>query len=781
MTSNQIVTAQYSINEYTVTFVDWNGSSTQSIEYGSNAYEVTPPVRITFNFIGWYKDIELTQPFDFETEVITQDIYLYAKYQKITQTVVYQDFDGTVLKTEVIDHGSDSTPPSNPSRTGYTFTGWSSSYENIIEDKTLIAQYTINQYTVTFKDWDGSTLSTVTINYNTSATLPSSPSRIGYTFTGWSGTYTNVTSNQIVTAQYTINSYTVTFVDWNGSTISTQNINHGSSATAPSNPSRTGYTFTGWSGIYTNVTSSRTITATYSINEYTVTFIGMDSNVYTTQSVEYGSFAIDVGRPTYMPDFTLTFNFIGWFMDSEKTILFDFETEPVTDYLTLYAKYQKITQTVTFKDWDGTILKTETVDQATSATPPSNPSRTGYTFISWDLSYTNVIEDMIITAVYEINEYAVRYIDWDGSNVATEYIEYGSKAYEILPPVRVTFNFIGWYKDIELTQLFDFETEVITEDIYLYAKYQKITQTVTFKDWDGTILKTETVDQATSATPPSNPSRTGYTFISWDLSYTNVIEDMIITAVYEINEYAVRYIDWDGSNVATEYIEYGSKAYEILPPVRVTFNFIGWYKDIELTQLFDFETEVITEDIYLYAKYQKITHTVNFILFDLVVYETRQIDDGNKISSPENPTRNGFMFDGWFKDVELTQPFDFEVERIYVPTSLFAKWIPISSYLVEFRDYNNNLIKSEFVLVGGSANPPTNLSRIGYSFVGWDKDYTNVNQNLVIKAIYTLNTSSSDGDILSSDSMMIVFVMGGLVGLSILISIFKRKKRGYRR
>ena len=121
-------------------------------------------------------------------------------------------------------------------------------------------------YTVTFKDWDGSVLKTQTVASGGSATPPSNPTRDGYVFTGWSGNYTNVTENRVITAQYTIKTYTVRFLDWNGTVLDTQTINHGSNATPPPNPTRDGYTFTGWSGNYTNVTADVDIIAQYTQN-----------------------------------------------------------------------------------------------------------------------------------------------------------------------------------------------------------------------------------------------------------------------------------------------------------------------------------------------------------------------------------------------------------------------------------------------------------------------------------------------------------------------------------
>ena len=128
-------------------------------------------------------------------------------------------------------------------------------------------------YTVTFTDWDGTTLKTQTVEEGSSATAPSNPTREGYTFTGWDVNYSNITSNLTVTAQYTIATYTVTFVDWDGTVLKTENVEHGSSATAPSNPTRDDYIFIGWDKDYINVKSNLTIAALYEIDPDSITNI----------------------------------------------------------------------------------------------------------------------------------------------------------------------------------------------------------------------------------------------------------------------------------------------------------------------------------------------------------------------------------------------------------------------------------------------------------------------------------------------------------------------------
>ncbi len=116
--------------------------------------------------------------------------------------VTFEDYDGNVLGTDRVPYGGDATPPADPAREGYTFTGWDVPYDPITADTTVTALYEINTYTVTFVDHDGTILDTQTVDWETAATAPADPEREGYTFTGWDVPFDVITSNTTVTAQY---------------------------------------------------------------------------------------------------------------------------------------------------------------------------------------------------------------------------------------------------------------------------------------------------------------------------------------------------------------------------------------------------------------------------------------------------------------------------------------------------------------------------------------------------------------------------------------------------
>lgn len=117
-------------------------------------------------------------------------------------TVVFQDMNGKELKTEKRQKGENATPPEAPNVEGYTFTGWDKAYTNIQSDLTIKAQYQQKSFTVTFVNWNDTELKKETVEYGKDATPPATPTRSGYTFTGWDKSYEIVKSDLTIKAQF---------------------------------------------------------------------------------------------------------------------------------------------------------------------------------------------------------------------------------------------------------------------------------------------------------------------------------------------------------------------------------------------------------------------------------------------------------------------------------------------------------------------------------------------------------------------------------------------------
>ena len=304
---------------YTVTFVDKDDVTikTETVEEGNAATAPTAPEVEGYHFTGWDKTFDN----------IASDLTVKAQYAINVYTVTFVDKEGNTLKTESVEHGKSATAPEAPEVEGYHFTEWDKKYDKITSDLTVQAQYVINTYTVTFVNWNDEELKSESVEWGKAATAPSDPTREGYTFKGWDKDFSNITADLTVKAQFTINVYTVTFLDKDGNTLKTEKVKYGKSATAPEAPEVEGYTFLGWDKTCDYVTSDLTITAQYLINLYAVTFIGFDGTILRTEQVEHGSAATAPKAPEVEG-----YTFIGW----------DKEFDHVTSDLTVTALYEAI-------------------------------------------------------------------------------------------------------------------------------------------------------------------------------------------------------------------------------------------------------------------------------------------------------------------------------------------------------------------------------------------------------------------------------------------------------
>ena len=251
------------------------------------------------------------------------------------------EVDGVAYKQIVTEVNVTVELPAEPTKEGYEFDGWyydkdvwnkafeadSLTKEPLTENLTVYAKWKELTYTVTFVS-EGETLKTETVEYGKSATAPTEPVREGYTFTGWNKEFASVKQNLTITAEWTINTYTVTFVS-EGETAKTEMVEYGKSATAPE-LSKEGYTLT-WDKEFTNVRQDLTITAVWTVNTYTIKFINADGTELQSEVLEYGQMPVYDGEPSLASDAKWIYTFKGW----------NKEVVNVTENAVYVATYQK--------------------------------------------------------------------------------------------------------------------------------------------------------------------------------------------------------------------------------------------------------------------------------------------------------------------------------------------------------------------------------------------------------------------------------------------------------
>ena len=251
--------------------------------------------------------------------------------------------DGESAAPSQIRANTPADQPADPTKEGYTFIGWYNGEEKwnfadaVATDLPLTAKWQINRYTITFDTAGGSEVAPITQDYGTTITAPANPTKTGYTFAGWDKTIpaTMPAENITLTARWTVNQYTITFKPENGGQDIVIKQDYGTAITAPANPTKTGYTFAGW----------------------------------------------DKAIPSTMP----------------------------AENITLTAQWQLNQYTITFDTAGGSEVPSITQDYGTAITAPANPTKTGYTFAGWDKTIPSTMPagDMTITARWTENRVIV--------------------------------------------------------------------------------------------------------------------------------------------------------------------------------------------------------------------------------------------------------------------------------------------------------------------------------------------------------------------------------------
>ena len=263
-----------------------------------------------------YRDADFLKPLTKDSKVKNGDT-VYVKWTINSYTVTFMD-GKTVLKTEMVKHGSAAPEPKVPEKDGKTFKGWDKDFSKVTSDLTINAVYDVDTFTVTFKDGEN-VLETQTVEYEAAATAPDiarlSPPE-GMHFAKWDKDFSKVTEDIEVSAVYELNVYTVTFKNGE-TTLKTEMVKHGSAATPPNVYDTATKKFVRWDKPFDNVTSDLIVNAKFETKKFTLTFINFDGTTVYTAEVEYGA-SIDSHFEKADNDVTETYDeailaYDGWY------------------------------------------------------------------------------------------------------------------------------------------------------------------------------------------------------------------------------------------------------------------------------------------------------------------------------------------------------------------------------------------------------------------------------------------------------------------------------------
>jgi uncharacterized repeat protein (TIGR02543 family) len=287
--------------------------------------------------------------------------------------------------------------------------------------------------------------------------------------------------------------------------------------------------------------------------------------------------------------------------------------------------------------------------------------------------------------------------------------------------------------------------------------------TYSFDSDGGSEIEAITQDVGTSITAPSNPTKTGYTFLGWDQDIPEVMgyEDIVFTALWQINTYTVTFNCCGAETATSSEVVYNELVVEPQSPTLMGYTFDGWYKEVGLVNAWNFESETMpANNITLYAKWFANTNTAYIVEhyqqnilndeYTLVDSETLQGTTASTVNS-ESQT-----FVGFDENVSHTDRVISGV--VAADGSLVLKrFYDRKVYSVIFKDWDNSEIDLSTYRYGSTLDFPDDLVREGYTFNGWDNESDVVTSDLTLVAQYLFNPIS---EVLVSDESMDVVIDG---------------------
>ena len=336
---------------------------------------------------------------------------------------------------------------------------------------------------------------------------------------------------------------------------------------------------------------------------------------------------------------------VGWATVDGGEKVYDFEDiYTKNEALTLYPVWNTNKYTITFDTNGGSEIAPITQDYGTQIAAPANPTRKGYTFKGWDkeIPETMPAENITVKAQWEINQYTITFDTNGGSEIAPITQDYGTEITAPDNPTRKGYTFKGWDKEIPKT--------MPAENITLKAQWEINQYTITFDTNGGSEIAPITQDYGTEITAPANPTRKGYTFKGWDkeIPKTMPAENITLKAQWEINQYTITFDTNGGSEIAPITQDYGTEITAPDNPTRKGYTFKGWDKEIPET--------MPAENITVKAQWEINQYTIAFDTNGGSEIAPITQDYGTEITAPDNPTRKGYTFKGWDKEIPETMP-----------------------------------------------------------------------------------------------------------------------------
>ena len=761
----------------------------------NNTITLINPVKAASTFNGWREVgkpgvvVELTLPAD-NTELKT-----YTAYWGPVYNVSYELNGGTNHVNNPANYVAEDLALMllEPTRAGYTFDGW---YDNLsfggsviteiplgsTSDKTYYAKwtaktdtpYTIKYYQQNIENDEYTVVETDSTKFGTTDTTASiidyENKYQGFTFTETksltSGTIAG-DGSLVLTAYYNRNKYKVNFVDFDNSPIiPEQEVKHGGNAIAPANnPTRTGYEFANWDTIFTNVTKALTVKATYTANQYTITFNTNCDAVVNSITQGYET-AIEKPENPKRTGYT----FVDWYIDNgEFQNLFVFDTMPL-DGAILYAKWNPNTDTKYTIEYykqninnDGyTLAETDNTKFGTTDTTASIigyvDKYAGFTYTEINSIISGIIAadgSLVLKAHYNRNNYIITFNSNGGSDVSQINKRYEAMVEAPAVPTKLGCTFDAWYTDNgEFQNPFEFNTMPLN-GAKLYAKWNLIPYSIDYNldggNGDEAATNPTTYNVESENITLKNPKKAGYIFLGW--TGTGLEECTIGVVISKGNTgHRVYTAHWTPSTNTAYKIRYyqekivgGYAFYEEETQYGTTdtnttlTGYENKYPGFQYTATGSVLSGKIAGDGTLTLKvyYDRKIYRATFIN-ENEQYDMQEIKYGGNIIKPAStPTKASdakytYTFKSWSPNVPETISADIGFVATYIET--------INKYKVTFVDFDDSVLKTQDVeYESTNVTAPINPTRVGYTFKGWDTSFKTIVGAITVRATYTIN------------------------------------------
>ncbi len=593
-------------------------------------------------------------------------------------------------------------------------------------------------FVVAFDSDGGSAVSSVEVKSGSKLASVPTPTKEGYTFDGW---YLNadkwnfehyaVTKDMTLKAKW-IKNHTVVFDSAGGSAVSGAVVLDGTKITEPSKPIKEGAEFIGWYNgdalwDFAANTVSSDITLTARWREIFIVKFDTDggNERIPEQTVKNGDLATAPLTPTKFGCV-----FAGWY--SGET-LWDFNT-PITSDVSLKAKWTS-TYTVTF-DTDGAGKMDPLKLTSGSLIPaPAEISKDGYIFLGWysgetlwDFANATVTTDVKLKAKWALITYGIVIDKDNGEELINLDLVPNSKIPAQQAPSRQGYRFAGWFAFDAASNSFvgdewDFDSDVATTALVLKAKWIKV-WTVKF-EVGGNLFDEYTVDDGGRVgLPYADPEIPGTVFNGWffgatlwDFANNTITSDVTLTASF-LTRHTVSF-NLAGGTSSVELPELILTFGDKIPapganPTKYSYVFDGWYD--QNGNLWDFANNTVQTDVTLTARWATPL-TVTFVdsLTNTVI--TSQPVLSGHTATPVIPTKYGYIFAHWYT---ADGNWDFENNKIYENTILYAQWTP-NYWIISFDTDGAGSLSPVFVEKGDSIESK-NLpipQKEGVGFLGW--------------------------------------------------------------